>query len=542
MSVFDLPQALSSINGSANKYNVDQLYPVSGNISNSYVGSGSASGITKFQWSDSNLWWSPVLSYFQLQVTFLKGGNTTPVATDYVAYADNCVSTFWTNIQSQVGSKNLDLIDNVAVMDTALSYSNQTQNFLKTWASMSHIGEPFSTRLRNTTTNGTAGASMEFSFRPPLSLFQCKCLPPGVQFTIQFNWAASAIGAFESLYQDISIGTGAQQFQVRIDSFSFFKASLNPSPLAMLPQSGVIDLCPTVAQQYFSNNTNSLKQNITIPATTNRLLVVVQDINTQTNTTTAQVYNNCTPGAGLTGYNPITSFAAAYSNNSSTNTIPFSIPLQNLYITLPELGVQLPSPIYNFGSPGKIGDWVRAYTDWCAITQGLSDETKSIGSVPFGSFDISQPITQVIITATSPNADACAAGDPSNPQQATLYANGTTFTTGGSGAANYTLAPPPFGSNSNVVYVASGSTSAAGPVNAFSQTNRYGWLGRCPGPIFAFPVVRPENKTVSTGTLNLTFAGSPASVVVTVLSTYSMAIQLTHLGNGLYEYNLVEGI
>jgi len=225
MAAFHLDQEFESINGGAARYDVSQMYPVSGNIASADVGTGAASGLTTFQWQDSTGWWSPQNSYFLLQLQFTAGGTngipgslgTSP--TNNVTYCDNFVHTLFTQIQSQIDSRPLDTVNTPHIIDTALTYSKAHNNFLKTWGSLTRVGEPLATRIKNvkvtSTANTLAGGGtnglIDVVFRPPISLFDCKVLPPGAQFRVDFNWASSAILAFESVDGSIAIGNTAAQ-------------------------------------------------------------------------------------------------------------------------------------------------------------------------------------------------------------------------------------------------------------------------------------------------------------------------------------------
>lgn len=538
MSVFDLPQALESINAGASRYDCTQMYPISGNVASALVGAGSASGLSTFQWSDSNLWWSPVLSYFVLQVKFLKA-NGAPATTDYVAYCDNFVDTLFSQIKFSINGRQLDIIDQPAIIGTALTYANNRKSFIESWDSMSHVGEGFMTRLKNTVANG---GTLEIAFRPPISVFAAKLLPPGAQFKVDFNWAPNANAAFESVFTDVVIGTGSNQFQIQVDSFSFYKTTLAPASALALPEAGVIDLSSTIIQQYFLNSGSQLKQNITMPSTTNRILVCCQDqYRTQLTGGVATDGGNqlYTPGVG-TGWNPATSFSFAFTD--STNAVPFNAPISQLYLTLPEIGVQLPNPVYTFNTvtagtatvPSVLvmnqADIARAYADFCTVCQGTSEGVE--GSVPLGTMNYLDGAATAavaplggaslnLISSTMANS-ALRTGDPNNSQRAVLSEL--------SGAANLTMTPV-------------GKTIALSNLGGIAyQTGRWGWSGRCPGPIFAFPIVRPEGKAISTGNLNITFGASIKNVVINVLCTYSMALSCQHVGNGLYSYQINEGI
>lgn len=515
-SVFDLPQTLESINGGCSRYDMSQMYPISGNVSGVVGGStGNAKGLTTFQWQDST-WWSPSQSYFYMKCTFTRA-NSVPSDTDPTAYADNFAMTLFSQINTQINSRPLDTVNLPHLIDTALTYSNAHNNFLKTFGSLARVGEPLSTRIRNTTQNN---GIVDVVFRPPVSIFDVKLLPPGAQFTLNFNWAANGLNAFETIDRSVAWGTGSNEVSISISELSFYKATVTPGYGVELPDRGVIDLHPCMIMQYFINSSNTLKQNITLPATTNRILVGFQDITPNIVTTDPPVDNICGVGSG---YNPATSFTNKFCNSSSNN-LTFSSGqsmLSTLWIDLPELGIQEPKPIYNFSS--GITEYMRAYSDFCHVTQGTKDNTE--GSVPFGSMatDLGVTIIQPVrINDTGPviNAGLVQIGDINNPQQ-------------------YTYIPTPN---------AAASLPAIAVNTNYNQTARWGWLGRIPGPIFAFPVVRPQGKTISTGTINATTAafGSGTSTaynaVANVIASYSMAIVVVRQPNDYYSYDIVETI
>jgi hypothetical protein len=515
MSIFDLNQSLESINGGVHQFNLIQQWPNSGNITTgTSVGTNQCTGTTMFQFQDSVNWWSPSLSYFVLRLQFVK--YTSGVAgvipyTDNICYADNFACTLFNTIKTYINSQSVDTIDVPWIVDTALSYSNSQRNFLRTAASMSRLGEPLMTRIHNTCGNG---GYVEVAFRPPACLFDCAILPPGPQFRVDFNWGLSSSRAFEylNLGAPPSYGVGTTGYDILVSDFYFMRASMEPSHMINIPLKGVIDLSPCTSQQFNINNVSQLKQNLTPPATVNRILVVLQDANTTpstNNATTGSInYTNTVFGVG-TGYNPATSFAYAVSSGPAANSQPFVVPITQLYISLTELGIQMPNPLYSFdNNTGR--DWLRAYSDWCHVTQGTSAQSK--GSIPFGSYDVSQGISINYLNTTVLSGVAnglIQAGDPNNPQQ--YYLTGV------------------------------GATNPAS--TSFNQTARYGWSGRCPGPIFAFPVVRPDNKSVTTGTVSILMASTPSvpvNAVLTVLYSYSMALVVESAGNGLYTYQLID--
>jgi hypothetical protein len=293
-----------------------------------------------------------------------------------------------------------------------------------------------------------------------------------------------------------------------VNSFSLYKASVHPGPGISVPSRGVIDLMPATATQYFLNSGMILKQNITLPSTTNRILIVFQDINALAVTSTPPV--NLISGVG-NGYNPATSFSSSFSNGTTANLAATnSNTLSQLWLSLPELGIQEPTPIYSFTG---IQDFMRAYGDWTHITQGTHHQNE--GSVAFGSFATTNGISIINVDNKVVDNSFIQLGDPNNVQQYPFYQ----------------ITP---------------STASASPgkpdPNTYNQTAKWGWLGRIPGPIFAFPVVRPEGKSITTGTLNVTMTNSVTAVAATIIASYSMAIALELQPNGYYSYTLVEGV
>lgn len=510
MSVFDLSDELESINGGASRYDMAQIYPITGAIQDgTVIGTSGAAGLCTFQFQDS-LWWSPCQSYFHMRLTFTEGG-TAGINNKPVAYADNFIMTLFTQLQTYINSKPLDTVNTPWLIDTCLQYSNSRANFLKTWGSLTRVGESLTTRIRNISRANNGTGQIEVVFRPPVSLFDTKLLPPGAQFRLDFNFASNGINAFETAGPSLTWGATGTNVQIKINSFSFYKATITPGPGIQLPQHGVIDLFPAIANQYFCNNSTTLKQNITLPGSTNLVRVVFQDISATTVTDDPPASEWC--GVG-NGYNPATSFsnifcmAGSTTNASITNNTYY---LQQLWLSLPELGIQEPNPIYSFDS---VMDKMRAYSDFCHYTQGTKDQLE--GSIPYGSDNYLGGVTIVALNTGATAGDLAQLGDPNNPQQ--------------------------------YWYLKTSASDAAPNTASYNQTSRWGWVGRCPGPIFCFPVVRPEGKTVSTGTLNVllgpngTASGGAMSIAATVIASYSMAIVVELQPTGYYSYSLVEGI
>lgn len=515
---FDMSDALDSINNGVSRLNIDQLFPINGNVANdTAVGTGSASGTTTFQFNETTNWWCPSQSYFFMRLKFtynntvidnLPALGTPDAAGKLITYCDNFICTLFTQIQSQINSQPLDTVTTPWIVDTALGYSKAHWNFIKTYSSMTRMGEGLHTRLLNVSQNG---GYVDVAFRPPLSLFDVKILPPGAQFRVDFLWAANGLGAFESLRKNpLTWGAGATDNQVLVSTFSFYKASYQPAPGLQLPKQGVIDLCPAVANQYYINNSSQTQAQITLPGTTNRILVVFQDNNTVSTVSDAggAPINRLTGIGG--GFNPITSFSSIFLLSDATSSATFSnvCRLVNLWLSLPEIGVTEPKPQYQFTSQNY--DMMRAYSDWAHTCQGTIFNYE--GSLPYGNNDPSKG-TQVLYLDTdgAATANIVQPGDINNYQQYNYWISTTT--------------DPP-----------------AGTALAYNQTSRWGWSGTRPGPIFAFPVVRPEYKQVTQGTLYVTLDGTCKSVSATVIASYSMALAVQDVGNGLYEYKLITGV
>jgi hypothetical protein len=510
-TVFDLPDMLESVNNGCSRISVDQLLPTTGSVSNSVVGTGGASGITTFQWAESSNWWLPSESYFQLQLKFAWNNVTIlPNDTHLATYCDNFVSTLFNQITSYVNTQPLETLNQPWIVDTALTYAKCHWNFLKSSASMTRVGEPLSTRLVNVRTNGGpnagTGAIIEVSFRPSIALLAAKILPPGAQFRVDFNWQSSAIYAFETLAKALlTTDVASTTYSVTVNSFTFFKASVSPAPGISLPPNGVIELCPAASYQSTTSSSNQMQQTFAIPATTNRIIIVFQDTCTLGVTTTPPV--DFMAGIG-TGYNPVTSFTNRFLKTGSAVNATFttdSTVLSQLWISLPEIGYTAPKPVYSFNT-GNNTDLLRAYSDWCHTTQGTI--TNFEGSIPFGNTDPTLGTT-IIAPGASAGGVTTQAGDLNNYQQYSY------ITPGGAGT----------------------------PVaKTYNQTTRWGWAGSRPGPMFAFPVIRPNNQHVSTGTLYAQFADAVISATVTFIASYSMALVVEHAGNGQYSYKLVQGV
>lgn len=505
MSAFDLSDSLIDINQGSESFKVMQMYPSSGNVTNSVVGSGSASGITTFLWQDSANWWLPEQSYFHLRLQFsYAGAFGTNRSTNPYAYVDNFVHTLFTQIQSQINSKQLDILNFPHIVDQTMCYSQSRKTFLDTWGSLSRVGESLMTRIANVSSNSGV---VEVIFRPPISLFSAKILPPGAQFNIIFNWASSGLAALETASNASAIawGTATDQVQITVQAFSFYKAIIQPSPSVQLPQHGVVNLSCTQTNQATLAGNDTLNYVWQPPGYINRLTICLQDNNST---------NNNTNGGGIYS---ATKFNYAVSDNLTSTA--YSSSIKNLYITIPELGVQIPNPVYAFTG---IQDWMRAYADFCESTQGVAFGVE--GSQPFGS--------QVLPTTTG--------GSPAAPSnQKSCGVNSLVLKTDATSAKAYCGLPDNKGVyNADPLYVTDPSTVISA-IQAYDKNSAYGWAG---SPIFVFPVVRPSGKPVTTATINMLLSSAAKSSILYLLSTYNMAIACEHAGNGLYSYSVIQGI
>ena len=509
------------------------------------VGTGAASGVTTFQWSDNVSWWSPCNSYFFMRLRFTKAGGNIPILNangqldpaELVTYADNFPSTFFSNIQTYIENDPVDDLTQPWVVDQVLTYSGAKKDFLDTFGSLARVGEPLQKRLLNVYGNGnSSGGVIEVCYRPPCSIYSTHLLPPGAKHRIDFTWNQSIVNAFESLIGSIDIGDNAGQYNIKIDNFYFYKATCRPAPLLQLQPNGVIDLACAGINQYTIPNSSQWQQNITMKSTTNRVYIVFQDNNqtprvTNINTATTSPYLSDETairymGYG-TGWTPITSFSKSFSTTSNLNPdVPvYLAELSQLYLQISDLSLQLPKPTYNFSQNGN--DYVRAYMDWASQTVGT--KYNDTGSVPFG-YGIRGSTTTLNTTATL------------NNQGCTIIA--PNFQVNGVTTATYKVGNPSNNQQLNLITSANTNFEVIGtnPSYYAFQTSEYGWLARHPGPIFCFNVCRPAGKKISKGDVNVSFTNSVNSVIMSVIYCYSRALAVSKLPDGNYSYQLVEGV
>jgi len=501
MSAFELPEEPRLLNSGAVKFDIRQMLPRTSAISGTRPGvSGATQGITTFDWTDEQLHWIPALSYFTLRGHFLDGSGNALARppTGTIAVVDNWCAVLFQQIQLFMNSTSVELLNNPAQADTALLYSSVDRTWLKSFGSSSGVGDGLQTRMLNAAQFGTAqfGTASNYNelvatWRPSLSIFDCaSAIPPGAQMRIDFSYSNTAE---QNMIESAASKIAGTDYTFILDEFTFYKASVMPDPETPLPTRGLIELNPVQVNSFALSGGNTLQQTVPLPATCNRILVGIQDNNTANNL-----------AAGQNGLKPITSFAAAVSNGASD----FASYISQLYINFPDLGVQAPNPTYSFtagSSAGSKSGWERAYQDFITVCRGDSGGYE--GSVPMGSYD--SAIGTQINTPLQTVTPVVQAGDPNNDQQFAYWSTGT------------------------------GAVAAT----AYSQFARWGWLGRCPGPIFAFPCVRPKDRTVSNATINLVLSGNATSCNVFIISSYSMGIAVEKdPSTGRYSHMVLRGL
>jgi len=497
MSSFEIPQDPRSLNGGAIHYDMRQMLPTTSFVSNSRPGvSGAATGITTFQWDDPALYWVPALSYFDIRGHFLDGSGNALARSSYLGYADNWVSTMFQQIQVFLNSTSLELLQNPPQADTAIAYSSMDRTYLKSFASASGVGEGLMTRFLNSAQFGTAAVSttnyneVVATWRPSLSIFDCAYgIPPGAQWRMDFSWSNTAE---QNMIESVAAKVAGTDYTFTIDAFYFYKATITPDPSIPLPMRSFIELNPVQVNVYTITGTNNAQLQVTLPYTANRMLIAFQDSNTSNSL-----------AHGQNGLKPLTSFAGAFSNGATD----FTAYVQNLYSNFLDLGYQAPNPTYTLtagSSAGAKTDWERAYADWIAICKGSSGGYE--GSVPFGAFD--SGINAAVLRPLETITPVMTIGDPNNDQQ---------------------------------LWDASTATTAVAATNG-NQTARWGWLGRCPGPIFAFPIVRPPETFVSRANVQITFSSAVTSVNMFVITSWTLGIAIEKDMSGKNVFTIVQGV
>ena len=498
MSMFELESGPRNINGGAIRYQITQLPPRTGAVGGTRPGvSGATAANVIFIWDEDTLHWLPSMSYFSIRAHFVNPNSGSPIAlarTAGIGYCDAWPAALFSQIQYFLDSNTVENLQYPPQVEAAQMYSSVDNTWLKSFGSAQGAGEALTTRILNSSQFGTAGAGASnyneivATWRPPLSIFDVpSALPPRAQHNITFTWAANAE---LQMVEALSAVTTASNFNVIIDEFLFYKANVVPDASIPLPMNGYIELNPIQVNLYVINGGNVLNQGVPIPPTTTRILVGCQDGNSA---------NSLQHGNSV---KPITSFAAAFSNGATDQ----SAYLSNFYINFPELGFSFPQPQYTFtagSAAGSKSDWHRGYADFIQYCRGCSGGTE--GSVPMGTFDFGIGSFVVAPLASTPGATV---GDPNNPQQA---------------------------------WLATVSGSAVSLTQA-NQTAAWGWLGRCPGPILAVPVLRQPDRFVSNAQIYLTLSSTATQVNVFVFSSFTKGLMVESDGAGKYHYTLVDGL
>jgi hypothetical protein len=504
MASFELAQQFRDKNGGALRYDMRQMFPQTSAISGQRPGvTAPATGITTFQWTDDSQHWVPALSYFNVRGHFLDGVDGDALArppVGRIGAADNWVACLFSQIQIFCNSQSIELLQNSPQADTAALYSSVDRTWLKSFGSASGVGEGLQTRILNSAQFGTAavGATnyneLVATWRPALSVMDCpSALPPGPQWRVDFTWSSTAE---QNLVESIAVATAGTHFVFVLDELTFFKCTIVPDlSVVDLPVRGLIELNPVQVNTYPLTGGTTLQVNVPMPATCERLLICFQDNNSAN-----------ALAAGQNGQKPLTSFAAGFSSGA-TDLASY---IQQLYVSFPELGYQAPNPTYNLtalNAAGAKSGWERAYQDWIAICKGASGGYE--GSISFGTAD--EGIGAAILAPNDTGAPVLTMGNPADNDQQIWLADGT-----------------------------AGATGLLATTGA--RTAKYGWLGRCPGPIFAFPVIRPSDKIVTSCNVNLQLSAAATSINMFVIMSYSMALAVEREASGRYHYEVVRGV
>lgn len=528
MSAFELADGPRALNGGAVKYDIRQLFPQTAAVSGTRPGvSGATTGQTTFQWNDDNLWWIPSMSYFDIRGHFTDTSGNALGRGPALAIADNWVPCLFSQIQAFCNSQTVSLVQNPPQTDTVLTYATVDHTFLKSFGTASGVGVPYTTRALNVgqwgAGTGNAGNLNEVvaMWRPPMSLFDCPTgIPPGCQWRVDFSWSPFGEQLLIESAATPNVGAGGAKiagtdYYFVLDEFTMYKATIAPDMSIPKPMFGYIELNETQTNTYPLSGGSTLQVNCPLPSTCNKMWIVVQDNNALGITVSPPSPN---PGLahGQNGLKAITSFDAAVSTTSADRAAY----VQNLYVLFPELGYQFPNPTYNLtgqntgGSNARQG-WERAYADFITVSRGSSGGTE--GSVPFGCFDTGVGAAVIQINETVPVTDATGTiaaqfniGDPNNDQQSW-------------NVAAFPAAAPVAGTYGN-------------------NTALWGWLGRCPGPIFAIPVIRPRGVLVTNANISLQFSQPVVSANVFIIMSYSMGIACEKDASEKYQFQIMRGL
>jgi hypothetical protein len=515
MSMFELADGPRPVNGGTHRMQTVQLFPATAAINGTRPGvSGATTGQTTWLFTEDTYWWVPSLSYFTIRGHFVRAATGLALpATTGLGYVDNWPAVLFQQIQYQLNSQTVELLQNPPISDTAITYSAVDRTWLKSFGSANGLGESLMSRIWNSSQFG-AGAptaanynEVVATFRPALSIFDCPHgIPPGAQHRFDFSWSNNGEQAMIESFSGLFAGV---DFIFVLDEFTFHKCSIMPDPSIPLPPGGYIELHPCQVNQYPIVGTTNFQQNVPLPATAERMLFVLQDNNAAINLQ-----------AGQNGLKPATDFHASVS----TGVLPYGAYITNFYVAFPELQTQAPNPAYNLvgeNSAGARAEWNRAYQDWCAVCRGSSGGYE--GSLPFGSFDIAiQPTGLAGNTATvvAPNAvplPVFLTGTEENDQRAVIITGDTTL-----------------------VGAATGPADLAITAITANQTSLWGWLGR--KMMLAAPVIRPKDRLVTNANVTMQFSTAPTSAVLSVITSYSMGIACEMDANGRYQFEILRGL
>ena len=513
MASFELADGPRQVNGGCSRVLTQQLYPQTSAISGTRPGvSGASTGLTTFQWSDDVNWWVPSLSYFNVRGHFLNfDGSTGLLYTGSLGYCDNWVPTWFSQIQYLLNSQTVELLQNPPQSDTALVYSACDLTWLRSYGTSSGLGEALQTRIWNSACDGigtgaaTANANEVVAcWRPSLSIFDvAHGIPPGGQHRIDLSWSNIAE---QLMIQSFGTKLAGTDYRFIVDEFTFYKTSITPDVSIPRPMGGYIELHPVQCNQYPINGNSTLQVNVPLPATCERMLIVLQDNNAASNF-----------AAGQNGLKPITSFVPAVSTGSGD----FLAFIQNFYVSFPELQYQYPNPTYSFTggiTASTRAEYQRAYQDWITTCRGASGGYE--GSIPFGTYDSS--IGAFIVAPNATGGAVYNPGNIDNYNQGVINTGATALVSGGTGQTVH---------NQNDLAITVGTAA---------QTSRFGWVGD--KFILAVPVIRPPDRLVTNANLYMQFSNAPVSATLTIIMSYSMGLACESDPNGRYQFEILRGL
>ncbi len=412
MALFQTPDKLPSIHGGMIDYAVVQQ-PPDGTAPTGLLNSASSTGDLIFtirndgryiMWSDSTL---DIRLHFSSDSAGLNAVlyPTTPNQAT-VCCADNWPACLWQSARIQFQGTQIEQALQVPQLDTALTYSSVSGNYLKTFGSVAGIGRTWQERLSDTSFAASSGNTtpnqLTAQWRPPLSLWTQKQPMLGGEWRLTLTWNPTAVAAMQGESAAVlapgttGAGPPATGYYVTIDSLFLNLATCKPDPRVGIPKRRLIDLTPCQASLFpITGASPTWNQQSSIQPSTFRILVGFQHINA----------GNPNP-ANLTSQTLVTSNAAVWAaapvNPVTAMTIPLTwfndMGLNNFYISISQLGKQMPLPMYAIQANKR--DAGRAYVDWLTATQG--QYTLQEGSIPLGSCDVLAPVKVAAAQRTIP--------------------------------------------------------------------------------------------------------------------------------------------